>query len=259
MNKLRIIVADDERPAREFLKSVLAGFSDVEVVGEAGDGSDALDTIRSLKPDLALMDLQMPELSGIEVVRSLTRDELPLVAFVTAYDEHAVKAFELNAVDYLLKPVEKARLRETLDRAIARLGLPDWREAEAEKIESTVRTYNGDRPSGPLERIPVRQRDDIILVPVADVVSITADGELLHIVTRTDQKYVINYRLKDIESRLDEKQFVRLSRSAIVNLNMIERISPMPGGTFLVLLKNGQEIASSRQQSRSLRERLFRL
>jgi two-component system LytT family response regulator len=259
MNKLRIIVADDERPAREFLKSVLAGFSDVEVVGEAGDGSDALELIRSSRPDIALLDLQMPELSGIEVVRSLGREELPLIAFVTAYDEHAVKAFELNAVDYLLKPIDKARLRETLDRAIARLGRADWRETESEKIESTVKTYDGDRPSEPLERIPVRQRDDIILIPVGDVASITADGELLNIVTRTNQKYVINYRLKDIETRLDEKQFVRLSRSAIVNLDVVDRISPMPGGTFLVLLKNGQEIASSRLQSRSLRERLFRL
>lgn len=259
MNKLRIIIADDERPAREFLKSVLAGFEGADVVGEAADGSDALAAIRSLRPDLALLDLQMPELSGIEVVRSLGRDELPLIAFVTAYDEHAVKAFELNAVDYLLKPIEKARLRETLDRAAARLGHADWRQAESEKIESTVKTYDGDRPSGPLERIPVRQRDDIVLIPVGDVASITADGELLHVVTRANQKYVINYRLKDIESRLDEKQFVRLSRSAIVNLDMVDRISPMPGGTFLVSLKNGQEIASSRQQSRSLRDRFFKL
>jgi DNA-binding LytR/AlgR family response regulator len=258
MTKVRIIIADDERPAREFLKAVLAGFADVEVIGEAADGSGALEAIRSLKPDLDLLDLQMPELSGIEVVRSLGRDELPLIAFVTAYDEHAVKAFELNAVDYLLKPIEKDRLRETLDRAIARLGRPDWRESESEKIESTVRTYD-DRPSGPLERIPVRHRDDIILVPVGDVASVTADGELLNIVTRANQKYVINYRLKDLESRLDEKQFVRLSRSAIVNLDMVDRISPMPGGTFLVSLKNGQEIASSRQQSRSLRDRFFKL
>ncbi|HEX2640268.1 MAG TPA: response regulator [Pyrinomonadaceae bacterium] len=258
MTKLRIIIADDERPAREFLKAVLAGFADVEVIGEAADGSGALEAIRSRKPDIALLDLQMPELSGIEVVRSLGRDELPLIAFVTAYDEHAVKAFELNAVDYLLKPIEKDRLRETLDRAIARLGRPDWRESESEKIESTVRTYD-DRPSGPLERIPVRHRDDIILVPVGDVASVTADGELLNIFTRANQKYVINYRLKDLESRLDEKQFVRLSRSAIVNLDMVDRISPMPGGTFLVSLKNGQEIASSRQQSRSLRDRFFKL
>jgi DNA-binding LytR/AlgR family response regulator len=259
MTKLRIIIADDERPAREFLKAVLAGFADVEVVGEAADGSGALEAIRSLKPDLALLDLQMPELSGIEVVRSLGRDELPLIAFVTAYDEHAVKAFELNAVDYLLKPIEKDRLRETLDRAITRLGRPDWRESESEKIESTVQTYNADQPTEPLERIPVRHRDDIILVPVGDVASVTADGELLNIVTRTNQRYVINYRLKDLESRLDEKQFVRLSRSAIVNLDMVDRISPMPGGTFLISMKNGQEIASSRQQSRSLRERFFKL
>ena len=259
MNKLRIIIADDERPAREFLKAMLVDFRDAEVVGEAADGADALEVIRSLRPDLALLDLQMPEMSGIEVVRSLGKHELPLVAFVTAYDEHAVKAFELNAVDYLLKPIEKPRLRETIERAVARLDRHELREAEAAKLESVVETYDSERSAEPLERIPVRHREDILLVPVAEVASITADGELLNIVTSSNLRYVINFRLKDLEARLDEKRFVRLSRSAIVNLDMVRKVSPMPGGTFVVSLTNGQEIPSSRQQSRALRERFFKL
>src|ERR671936_2224415 len=121
MSKLRIVVADDERPARSFLLALLRSFDDVVVVGEAASGKDAVAIIEKERPDLALLDWQMPELDGIGVVRMLKKDAMPLVAFVTAYDEYAVKAFEMNAVDYLLKPVEKARLRQTLNRAQARM------------------------------------------------------------------------------------------------------------------------------------------
>src|SRR5687767_8873222 len=116
MNKLKIVIADDERPAREFLKSMLRGFDDVEIIGEANSGTEAVALIKKTKPDLALLDQQMPELSGLEVVKLLRKSQLPLVAFVTAFDQFAVQAFELNAVDYLLKPVEPHRLRNTLDR-----------------------------------------------------------------------------------------------------------------------------------------------
>jgi two-component system LytT family response regulator len=259
MNKLRVVIADDERPAREVLKTILGQLDDVEVVGEAENGTEALEMIRSTRPDLALLDLQMPELTGIDVVKMLTKAEMPLVAFVTAYDEYAVKAFELSAVDYLLKPIEKARLKQTLERAAERLEQSDWRETEGEKLKKTADSYDERFPVQPIERIPVRLRDEIVLVPVADIASITADGELLHIVTDSNRKYVINFRLKDLETRLDEKKFIRLSRGALVNLEMIQRISPVPGGTYSVELKNGQEIASSRLQSKLLRDRLLKL
>jgi YesN/AraC family two-component response regulator len=131
MDKLRIIIADDERPAREFLKNILRGFEDALLVGEASDGAEAVEIIKQKKPDLALLDLQMPEMSGLEVVKFLRKTQMPLVAFVTAYDEFAVRAFEVGAVDYLLKPVERSRLRETLQRAHERLEQTDWRAAEA--------------------------------------------------------------------------------------------------------------------------------
>lgn len=258
MNKLRIVIADDERPAREFLKSLLRGFDTVDIVGEAENGADAVELIKSAKPDLALLDLQMPEISGLEVVRLLRKTQMPLVAFVTAYDEYAVQAFELNAIDYLLKPVERARLHATLERASERLEQADWRERESEKLRSMKKTYDADR-NEPLERIPVRSREDILLIPVGEIASIVADGELLHLTTAKRQKYTINFRLKDLEMRLDEKQFVRLSRGAIVNLSMIDRVSPMPGGTYLVTLGNGQEITSSRLQSKVLRSGLLKL
>ena len=121
--RLRVVVADDERPARSFLVALLRSFDDVVVVGEAAAGKEAVAIIEQERPDLALLDLQMPELDGIGVVRVLKKRRMPLIAFVTAYDEYAVRAFEVNAVDYLLKPVERARLRETLNRAQMRLSL----------------------------------------------------------------------------------------------------------------------------------------
>ncbi len=141
---LRVVVADDERPARLFLLGLLRGTPDVEVVGEAADGAEAVALIERTRPDLALLDLQMPEVDGLGVVRLLRRDALPLVAFVTAYDQYAVQAFELNAVDYLLKPVDAPRLRHTLTRAHDRLERADWR-ARAHGVHA-------ERPAGRTSR-----------------------------------------------------------------------------------------------------------
>ena len=259
MDKMRIIVADDERPAREFLKSLLNEFDQVEIVGEAASGIEAVEVIKELVPDLALLDLQMPELSGLEVVKRLPESCMPLVAFVTAYDQHAISAFDLNAMDYLLKPVDKDRLSTTIQRAESRLKETKWRQDERDRLESAVSTYEEFSRSEFVERIPVKKRDDILLVPVTAIASIVADGELLHITTGDNQKYVINFRLKDLESRLDPRLFVRLSRGALVNVNSIALVSPMPGGTFLVTLDNGQEIPTSRQQSKVLRSDFLKL
>ncbi|MCU0239386.1 MAG: response regulator [Pyrinomonadaceae bacterium] len=259
MNKLRVIIADDERPARLFLKAILQEFEFVEIIGEAENGSEALEIIREKKPDLALLDLQMPELTGLEVVKLLRKNQMPLVAFVTAFDEFAVQAFEVNAVDYLLKPIEKQRLAETLQRASERLEQTDFQKNETEKLRATVETYNElSRPEF-IERIPVKRREEIILVPVREVVAIVAEGELLHITNYQNKKFIINYRLKDLEARIEPNKFIRLSRGALVNLEMISKVSPMPGGTYQVLLKNGQELSSSRLQSKILREKFFKI
>lgn len=257
--KLRIIIADDERPARMFLKTILNDFEDVEIVGEAENGAEAIEMIKSQKPDLALLDLQMPEATGFDVVRILRKSQLPLVAFVTAYDEYAVQAFEVNAVDYLLKPIEKARLRETIQRAHERLEQKDARDEESEKLKAVAEIYQENTQSQYIERIPVRQRDEIVLVPTREVVSIVADGELLHITTVQNKHYTINFRLKDLEAKLTPEKFVRLSRGALANLEMVGKISPMPGGTYLITMKNNQEISVSRLQSRILRDRIFRM
>jgi two-component system LytT family response regulator len=257
--KLRVVIADDERPARSYLAALLRAVEDVEVVGEAEDGAAAVELIERERPDLALLDLQMPEVDGLGVVRLLRKSSTPLVAFVTAYDEYAVRAFEVNAVDYLLKPVDRARLRETLNRAQERLERSDARGDEVANLRAAAADYEAAARPAYLERIPVRQRDEIIILPVREVASIVADGELLHLTNARGESFTINYRLKDMEARLDPSLFVRLSRGALANVEMISRVSPMPGGTYLVTLSNGQQLPVSRLQSRVLRDGLLRL
>jgi two-component system, LytTR family, response regulator len=256
--KLRIVIADDERPARSFLAAALRRFGDVELIGEAANGMDAVGLIESKRPDLALLDLQMPELDGFGVVRLLRKNNMPMVAFVTAHDEHAIRAFEMNAVDYILKPVETARLRQTIDRAKERLEREDRRTEEIDRIRAAAATYDIEE-NEPLRRIPIRRREEIILVPVEELVSIVAEGELIHLSTTTNERHTISYRLKDLAARLDPKDFVRLGRGAVVNINMIRRIVPVEGGTYIVVLSDGRELPVSRIQSRILRERLLRL
>jgi two-component system LytT family response regulator len=257
--RIRTVVADDERPARAFLLALLERCSDVEVVGEAETGADAAELIERARPDLALLDLQMPELDGLGVVRMIRKDHMPLVAFVTAYDEYAVRAFELNALDYLLKPVEPARLRATLNRAHERLEQADFRPAEADRLKAVASEIQIGAPTGYLRRIPVRRRDDIVIVPVDQIAAVVADGELLQITTVAHERHTITYRLKDLEARLDPARFVRLSRGALANVDLILKISPMPSGTYVVTLKNNMQLPVSRLRARVLRDELLRL
>jgi len=257
--KLRVVIADDERPARSYLAAMLCNFEDVELVGEAETGAQAVELIESARPDLALLDLQMPEIDGLGVVRLLRKTLTPLIAFVTAYDEYAVRAFEMNAVDYLLKPVDGARLRETLNRAQDRLERIDARTNEVSKLRAAAAEYDTAKRPAYLERIPVRQRDEIVILPTREVASVVAEGELLHLTNANNKRFTINYRLKDLELRLDPALFVRLSRGTLANVEMISRVSPLPGGTYLVTLTNDQQLPVSRLQSRILREQLLRL
>ncbi len=257
--KLRVMIADDERPARSFLAALLRSFDYVEIVGEAEDGVQAVEIIERKRPDLALLDLQMPELDGLGVIRLVRKSRMPLVAFVTAYDEYAVKAFEMNAVDYLLKPIDRPRLADTLQRAQDRLEQADLRREDMAHIQKAATSYEASGGKVYVERIPVRQQDEVILLPVRDIASIEADGEVLNITTVRKETHSINYRLKDLEARLDPSQFVRLSRGSLARLELITRVTAMPGGTCVVTLKNDQRLPVSRIQSRILREQLLRL
>ena len=257
--QLRVIIADDERPARSFLAALLRGFEEVELLGEATTGTEAVEMIEQQRPDLALLDLQMPELDGLGVVRMLRKNRLPLIAFVTAYDAYAVKAFELNAVDYLLKPVEAPRLRDTLRRARERLEQDDWRSEAAAHLHAAAAEYELAARPPLLERIPVRLRDEILILPVKEIAAIIAEGELLRLTTERNETYTITYRLKDLAARLDPTRFIRLGRGVLANLDMLRRVSALPGGTYVVTLANGQQLNVSRLQGRVLREQLLKL
>jgi two-component system LytT family response regulator len=257
--KLRVIVADDERPARSFLLAMLRSFEDVQVVGEAKSGREAIALIERERPDLVLLDWQMPELDGLGVVRMLKKDAIPLVAFVTAYDEYAVKAFAVNAVDYLLKPVDEARLRDTLRRAQERLEHAEILAEQASRVTAAIDEYEASVRLPFLQRLPIRQRDDVLLVPVSQIASIVAEGELLHVTTVKGERYTFNHRLKDLEQRLDPDRFIRLGRGTLANVDLIAKVSVMPGGTHVAQLTTGHQLPVSRLQSRILRERFLKL
>ena len=256
---LRVVVADDERPARRFLLNLLKASAAVEIVGEASTGEEAVSVIESARPDLALLDLQMPELGGLDVVRRLSSGALPLVAFVTAYEDFAIEAFELNAIDYLLKPVEATRLQATLDRARLRLDEREPVNQRATALANAAAMYEQSGRRSYLERIPVRRRSDVVILPVRQIASVTSEGELLHITTLTKERYTITYRLHMLETRLDPRRFIRLARGTVVNVDAIAKVSPMPGGTYVATLSNGQDLQVSRIQSRTLRETLLKL
>jgi two-component system, LytTR family, response regulator len=256
--KIRVIVADDERPARSFLTTTLKSLEDVDVVGEAENGQEAVGLIQREQPDLALLDLQMPGMDGLSIVRALKKGHIPLIAFVTAHDEYAIQAFDIEAIDYLLKPVDRTRLRRTIKRAQERL---EQEDAVAGELEARpVVQDDGPLPQQDyLERLPIKKKDDIIFLPVSQIASIVSDGELMHITTLRKERYTISHRLKALEARLDPRRFVRLGRGTLVNVDTITRVTNMPGGSYLVTLTNTQQLRVSRSQSRFLRQHILRL
>jgi two-component system LytT family response regulator len=256
---LRVVVADDERPARKFLIGLLKDCDGVAVCGEAGSGEEAIDLIGSTRPDLALLDLKMPECGGLDVVRRLDADVLPLVAFVTAFDDFAVEAFELNAIDYLLKPAQLARVRHTIDRARERLKQPEPAVVRAAALAGAVTAYERAARRTYLERMPVRRRNEVVILAVRQIAYVESEAELLHVHTLTKERFTISYRLHALEAKLDPRRFVRLGRGIVANLDQITKVSPMPGGTLTATLTNGVELPVSRIQTRLLRDTLLKL
>lgn len=260
MTDLRAVIVDDEQLARDELGYLLGQLGGVEVIGQAGNGVEALTTVERLSPDVLFLDVQMPGLTGFEVAKRLAGSSRPPhVIFVTAYDQHAIEAFEVNAVDYLLKPVDKARLRETLNRAEERMEHDEIVAEQVGRIGAAIDAYEASSEPAYLERIPVRHREEVVLVQAQQVASVVASGELLNITTVRNERHVITYRLKDLERRLDPERFIRLGRGTLVNVDLITKISLMPGGAYVALLTNGQKFPISRLQSRIVRDRLFKL
>jgi two-component system, LytTR family, response regulator len=239
----RVLLVDDEMLARERLREMLGSFPDLEVVGEAADGEEAIDRIVALRPDVVFLDVQMPGCSGLEVARSLGSPE-PRIVFCTSFDEYAVAAFELSAADYLLKPVTRARLAQTVER-VRRAGLPEW---EAARERAT-------RPSAGRTRFLARCAARFRVVPQEEVLCFSSEEGLTALVTARERHWM-EPTLNELESRLDPAVFFRVSRAAIVRLDAIAEVVPLVGGHGELLLRNGSRVPVSR---RRLRELLLRI
>ncbi len=241
---IRALLVDDEQLARERLRRLLTAFDDLEVVGEAEDGEQAVEQILELKPDLVFLDIQMPGCSGMEVAASIPSPR-PRIVFCTAFEEYAVDAFELHAVDYLLKPINRTRLARAIDRARE---LPETSdEGSLEELSKAADLY----PARFLAKHGTRYR----VVPAHDVVAFASEGGLTRLRT-ADRRYWMPPSLTELEGRLDPSRFCRVSRSAIVNLDAVREVKPLPEGCGEATLSNGERVEVSRRRFKTLMDRL---
>ena len=244
---IRTLLIDDEQPARERLRQLLAVHDDVEVVGEAEDGVEAAEKIAQLTPDLVLLDIQMPGASGLDVAASLGKPR-PAVIFCTAFDQYAVDAFELSATDYLLKPVNRARLAAALDRVrSAYAKAPAGRDRELEELARA----KGLAPTRFLARRGARFK----VVPVHEVVAFTSVDGVTHLLTATEQ-LSMQPTLVSLAHRLDPSAFLQVSRTAIVRLDAVKEAKPFSDGTGEILLSNGHTMVVARRRWRILLDKL---
>lgn len=250
-----MLIVDDEALARERLRTLLAKEADVSVVGECANGGEAVASIRALKPDLVFLDIRMPGLDGFDVLRELG-DGLPAVVFVTAFDAYAVKAFEAHALDYLLKPVKPARLRQTLERARSRPAVAADAAVDAmgARLLALLEERAREEGSGYLSRLVVRTGDRVRFVKTGEIDWIEASGNYI-IVHAGGEKHTLRETLGAIEAKLAPKRFQRLSRSAVVNLDRIREVQPLFHGEHVVILHDGARIPMTRGL-RELQERL---
>jgi two-component system, LytTR family, response regulator len=248
MRSLRALIVDDEPVARAHLRTLLATDPDFEVVGECGNGRDAVAAMRDRAPDLVFLDIQMPELDGFGVVRAVGIDRMPTVVFITAHDDHALEAFEVYAFDYLLKPVDRARFHETLRRAKAQI----WRGRPAdigEQLGALLEYLSTQQQQ--LGRLAIKVDGRVLFLNTDEIDWIEAvdDHARIHV---AHQVHLVRDTLTRLEARLASAKFLRIHRSTIVNVNRIKEIQPWFQGDYVVILTDGTRLTSGR----SYRERL---
>ncbi len=273
---MRVLIVDDELLGRQRVEDLLAAESAVEVVGTADNGDAAIEAIRTLTPDIVLLDVQMPGKTGIDVVRTIGAAKMPVTIFVTAYDQHALKAFELAAIDYLVKPFDDERFEQAFSRARRLVELQEVDRLSEQLLAVLQGSMSTSSPSASigappgavvhsaeagapraayLERIAVDMRGQVRVVPVKQIEYITASGPYaeLHV---ADKRYVLRERMQTLEERLDPARFFRIHRSAIVRLDLIESLLRNPGGDYGVQLKGGVRLKVSRNRFEELEKQM---
>ncbi|MFW6084871.1 MAG: LytR/AlgR family response regulator transcription factor [Gemmatimonadota bacterium] len=244
----RVLIVDDEPLARERLRTLLADDPEVEVAGECGDGASAVDAVRESRPDLVLLDVQMPELDGFEVVAEVGAEAMPPVIFVTAYDEYAIRAFDVHALDYLLKPFERERFERALRRAKAHLARGNERALTNRLRKLLAEVRPGERTEDEIDRLVIRSRGRVTIVPLEEVEWIAAAGNYvrLHL---DEGSHLMRETMERMTERLPPDEFLRVSRSAIVRIARIRELKRLSHGEYTIVLRDGTEVKSSRSYS----------
>lgn len=242
----KVVIIDDEAPARSLLKEYLADFPSLIVVGEANNGVDAIRVIEEFKPEIAFLDIQMPGMTGFEVIQNLS--EVPHIIFTTAYDQYALDAFEVNAVDYLLKPYTKERFGKAIERVKnhASRNLDNIKLLKERLLEQNLQKDEY------LDKILVSFRNKLITLKVTDIIWISAEKDYSNLITK-DQNFLSNYGISKVAEKLDPKVFIRVHRSSIINFNYIEEIIKYPS-SYEVKMKNGDVVRVSRSYLDNIRE-----
>lgn len=244
----KALIADDEPLARHSIRKFLKAFPEFEILAECGDGEATAAAIRTRRPDLVFLDIQMPEMGGLEVIRTIGIEQMPLTIFVTAYDRYALQAFDAQALDYLLKPFSEDRFRTAVSRAQRSLELGEVR-ASSPQLSKLLEQL--ERQTAYVERIPVPHKGRFLLVNVRDLDWIEAEGNYLRLHSNSGS-HLLRGNMNEMEKKLDPARFMRIHRSTIVNLERIKEVQPWFKGHHLVVMSNGQELKLSRYQKSKL-------
>ena len=247
-NRILAIIIEDEQPARDLLKAYLQTHNEIELVAECENGFDGIKTIAEYRPDLIFLDIQMPKLTGFEMLELL--DEYPEIIFTTAYDEFALRAFELNAVDYLMKPFSKIRFDQALEKVFTRLKSKSHHNPELEKLKEQVR-----ESSGPQERFFVKTGNHIDVIPVEEIIHVEAQDDYVEFHTPKG-RFLKKETMAQLEQQLPQDRFLRVHRSHIIRLDQMEKLEKYGKESYMVILKNGAKVQVSKSRIKNLKEQL---
>jgi two-component system LytT family response regulator len=254
MKKIRVLLADDEPLARERLASLLSAEPDVDLVAQARDGEEAVTAIHDHTPDLVFLDVQMPQMNGFDVVEAVGTDKMPLVIFVTAYDQHALRAFQVRALDYLLKPFDRERFSDALQRARRQLERDETGDL-GRRLLALVKDLRRDQPRS--DRLVVKSGGRLFFLRTDEIDWVEAAGNYVRLHVGATS-HLLRETMNAIESRLDPEKFFRIHRSRIVNMERIQELQPWLNGEYAVLLRTGTRLTLSRGYREKLQDRLGR-